>query len=145
MKYNTGKRKQIIEFLSENSHRAFTLEEISEKVVPDGKGKSTVYRIVSELLEDAVVKRISDGKTRHCSYQYIGSCECQSHLHLKCRDCGKLIHLNKDISESFTEVLRKSGGFTLEHGCMLFGKCESCEAYNEASDSASASHAGGHT
>lgn len=134
MKYNTGKRKQIIDFLSENAHSSFSLEEISERVAPDGKGKSTVYRIVSELLDAKVVKRISDGKTRHCSYQYIGSCECQSHLHLKCRDCGKLIHLNKDISESFATELRKSGGFKLEEGCMLFGQCANCEEYGQTSE-----------
>ena len=48
MKYNTGKKKQIIELLSENAQTSLTLEEISERVAPDGKGKSTVYRIVSE-------------------------------------------------------------------------------------------------
>lgn len=127
MKYNTGKKKQIIDFLSENSNTAFTLEEICEKVAPDGKGKSTVYRIVSELVESAEVKRISDGKTRHCSYQYIGGGECKSHLHLKCRDCGRLIHLDRSMSESFASAVRKSGGFTLEDGCILFGKCESCK------------------
>ena len=127
MKYNTGKKKQIIDFLSENSSSAFTLEEISDFVAPDGKGKSTVYRIVSELVEESAVKRISDGKTRHCSYQYIGTGECKSHLHLKCRDCGKLIHLNQKISDTFTEALRESDGFTLEYGCMLFGKCDACK------------------
>ena len=127
MKYNTGKKKQITDFLSENSHEAFTLEEISERVAPDGKGRSTVYRIVSELVEAALVKRISDGRTRHCSYQYIGSGECKSHLHLKCRDCGKLIHLDRSTSENLTATLRESGGFTLEYGCMLFGKCDRCE------------------
>ena len=131
MKYNTGKKQQILEFLSSNSHLAFTLEEISESVAPGGKGKSTVYSIVSELVEGAVVKRISDGKTRHCSYQYIGNGECKSHLHLKCRDCGKLIHLDKDVSDNFTSALRESGGFMLEDGCILFGKCTNCEHTDE--------------
>ena len=142
MKYNTGKKKQIIELLSENAQTSLTLEEISEKVAPDGKGKSTVYRIVSELVEEALVKRISDGKTRHCSYQYIGLSECKSHLHLKCRDCGKLIHLDKEMSDTFTEALRDRGGFTLEYGCMLFGKCEDCRD-NEGTDGHNHSQ-GGH-
>lgn len=141
MKYNTGKKKQITEFLSENSHEAFTLEEISARVTECGRGKSTVYRIVSELVEEAIVKRISDGKTRHCSYQYIGNKECKSHLHLKCRDCGRLIHLDKDVSESFTDAVRKSGGFMLEDGCILFGKCESCE--DTAENSCHHAHKGG--
>ena len=142
MKYNTGKKKQIVDFLSENSHTAFTLEEISERVAPDGKGKSTVYRIVSELVGESAVKRISDGKTRHCSYQYIGTSECKSHLHLKCRDCGKLIHLDREISESFTSALRESDGFTLEYGCMLFGKCDKCKDFDGSSEEHSHSHGG---
>ena len=143
MKYNTGKKKQVVEFLSDNSQSAFTLEEIVARIAPDGKGKSTVYRIVSELVEKSIVKRISDGKTRHCSYQYIGAGECKSHLHLKCRDCGKLIHLDRGISESFTTALRESGGFTLEYGCMLFGKCEKCEADGNAdNDTKNHTHGG---
>ena len=141
MKYNTGKKKQILDFLSKHSNTAFTLEEISSAVAPDGKGKSTVYRIVSELVDESSVKRISDGKTRHCAYQYIGSSECKSHLHLKCRDCGKLIHLDKEISESFTSALRENGGFTLEYGCMLFGKCNGCKGVDNA-DCNSHSHGG---
>ena len=143
MKYNTGKKKQITDLLSLNSQSSFTLEEIVERVAPDGKGKSTVYRVVSELVEEAVVKRISDGKTRHCSYQYIGKGECKSHLHLKCRDCGKLIHLDKKISDTFTEALRESDGFTLEYGCMLFGKCEECKECSTKSSDAHEHHHGG--
>ena len=97
MKYTTGKKEAIIAFLSENSAKAFTLEEIAAAITPDGKGRSTVYRIVAELLEEGKVHRYSDGKTRHCTYQYTGT-ECHSHLHLKCRECGKLIHLTDKVS-----------------------------------------------
>lgn len=144
MKYNTGKKQQITDFLAHNSHSAFTLVEITQRVAPDGKGKSTVYRLVSELVDEAVVKRISDGKTRHCSYQYIGNGECKSHLHLKCRDCGKLIHLDKSISDTFTDALEKSDGFTLEYGCMLFGKCEKCKEYGTNSSNTHNHHHGEH-
>ncbi|MBQ9070014.1 MAG: transcriptional repressor [Clostridia bacterium] len=132
MKYNTGKREQILSFLSENSHRSFELCEIALAITHDGHGTSTVYRIVSELLSEGKVRRLSDGKTRHCTYQYIGSEECHSHLHLKCRDCGKLIHLDEEISHEFCDSVLSIGGFTLESGCMLFGKCESCTVKNES-------------
>ena len=125
MKYNTGKREQILNFLSSNESQAFTLEDIAKEIAPDGSGKSTVYRIVSELVESSRVKRISDGKTRHCTYQYVDE-DCKSHLHLKCRDCGKLIHLEGSISKSLYGEILKNDGFTLEYGCMLFGTCNSC-------------------
>ena len=126
MKYNTGKRERIIKFLRINSAKAFTLEEISSQIVPDGNGKSTVYRIVSELVCEGKLKRLSDGKTRHCTYQYVGDEACVSHLHLKCRDCGKLIHLCDELSREFANALLSEDGFMLDAGAMLFGKCANC-------------------
>ncbi len=127
MKYNTGKRAQIIRFLRINSSRSFTLEEISDEITTDGHGRSTVYRIVSELVSEGKLRRLSDGKTRHCTYQYIGDDECSSHLHLKCRDCGRLIHLEDEISHEFAAALLSLDGFTLDAGTMLFGKCKDCK------------------
>lgn len=126
MKYNTGKRERIIKFLRINSARSFTLEEISAEIVPSGNGKSTVYRIVSELVSEGKLKRLSDGKTRHCTYQYVGDEKCVSHLHLKCRDCGKLIHLCDEISKEFANALLSEDGFIIDAGAMLFGKCAEC-------------------
>jgi Fur family ferric uptake transcriptional regulator len=125
MTYNTGKREQILNFLADNSARSYTLEEICENIIPDGHGKSTVYRIVSELVDKDCLRRLSDGKTRHCTYQYVGDDECRGHLHLMCRDCGKLIHLDERLSHELCDTLLASG-FSVEEGSMLFGKCEVC-------------------
>ena len=140
MKYNTGKREKIIKFLRINSSRSFTIEEISYEIVPDGNGKSTVYRIVSELVAEGKLKRLSDEKTRHCTYQYVGDEECVSHLHLKCRDCGKLIHLCDEISREFANALLCEDGFMLDAGAMLFGKCADCSSNKTKEHHCSDSH-----
>ena len=126
MKYNTGKRELIIDFLSSHSSESFTLEQICEKILEDGHGKSTVYRIASELVAEGRIRKISDERTRHCTYQYVGGDECHSHLHLKCRGCGRLIHLDSTISEYLADKILDARGFSLECGGMLFGQCESC-------------------
>lgn len=131
MTYNTGKREQILKFLADNSARSYTLEEICENIIPDGHGKSTVYRIVSELVEKDCLRRLSDGKTRHCTYQYVGDEECRGHLHLKCRGCGRLIHLDEQVSHELCDALLASG-FAVEEGSMLFGRCEGCGAEKHA-------------
>ncbi len=136
MKYKTGKRELIIDFLRTNSSKSFTLEEISNEITTDGSGKSTVYRIVSELLSEGKLHRLSDGKTRHCTYQYMGNEECSSHLHLKCRDCGRLIHLKDEISNKFAKALLSTDGFILDAGTMLFGQCSDCQFSPNASKDA---------
>ncbi len=126
MKYSTGKRELIIDFLSSHAAESYTLEDICEKILEDGRGKSTVYRIASKLVAEGRIRKISDERTRHCTYQYVGGDECHSHLHLKCRGCGRLIHLDSTISEYLADKILDARGFSLECGGMLFGQCESC-------------------
>ncbi|MBQ8380835.1 MAG: transcriptional repressor [Clostridia bacterium] len=126
MKYNTGKKELIVKLLSDKAERSFSLVEICEMVAADGHGESTVYRIVSELVSEGSVRRISDGKTRHCTYQYVGGEECRTHLHLKCSKCGRLIHLEKSLSHELIDTLLDRKGFEVEDGSMIFGRCKAC-------------------
>ena len=64
MIYNTEKRTEISALISKNSDKVFTIDEICNEILPDGKGKSTVYRIISAMVDEGVVRRISDGKNR---------------------------------------------------------------------------------
>ena len=127
MGYKTGKKTEIIAFLTKNKSRSFTLGEICAAVTGDGSGKSTVYRLVSELTAAGVLRRLSDGHTRHCTYQYVGGASCRGHLHVKCKGCGRLFHLDAELSAELRERVLSAGGFTLDFGELLFGRCTDCE------------------
>ena len=126
MTYKTGKRARIIEFLSDNADMSYTIEEICAALTDEGHGKSTVYRLVSELVGEGIVTRISDGRTRHCTYQYVGGEHCHTHLHLKCKGCGRLMHLDDKVSASFEKAVELVGGFHIDDGAFLFGTCRDC-------------------
>ena len=126
MRYTTGKKERIIEFLSDNAERSYTLEEICNAVTDEGQGKSTVYRLVSEMVGEGRITRLSDGKTRHCTYQYVGGELCHTHLHLKCKGCGRLMHLDRKVSENFERTVRRVGGFLIDDGAFLLGTCKDC-------------------
>lgn len=126
MGYKTGKRELILELLSKDADASYTVEQIAASVTQDGRGKSTVFRLVSELVESGCVRRLSDGKTRHATYQYVGGKECHGHMHLKCKGCGRLIHLDERISRDLEKKILSIGGFTLEEGGFLFGTCREC-------------------
>lgn len=125
MTYNTEKRNNILKFFKQ-TRLPHSIEEIAAAILEDGKGKSTVYRLISKLVDEGVVQRITDPKSRRVTYQYMGRGECHDHLHLKCKECGKLIHLDEDISEALEKRIRKIAGFELDDGALLFGRCESC-------------------
>ncbi len=124
--YHTEKREEISRFLKTHAEVAFSLEEICHAICPDGKGKSTVYRLVSRFVDEGSVRKIADVKTRHNSYQWIGE-SCAHHLHLKCTVCGRVIHLDHETSHQFENTLRHALSFLLdEEQTLLFGKCKSC-------------------
>ena len=126
MIYNTEKRTKLIDFLSSNSMEAFTAEQICQRILDGDCGKSTVYRLISKLVDDGIIHRIADAKTRRVTYQYVGSGDCSEHLHLKCKECGRLIHLDGITSHILEKRIFKSEGFTLDGGAMIFGRCEIC-------------------
>ena len=127
MAYKTGKKEEIINLLKSRADESMSLEEICSELLDGGKGRSTVYRLVSGLVECGLLRRISDGKTRHITYQYVGDEHCKHHLHLKCRECGRLIHLDEGISDGIKDAIVKIGGFELDGGEMLLGKCGECQ------------------
>ena len=126
MTYRTEKKEELLSFLSRSGAETFTVDEICDAILENGSGKSTVYRLISKLVDDGSVRRISDGKTRRGTYQYIGSGRCSEHLHLKCKECGKLFHLDGEISKTLEKRILKSNGFAIDDGALLYGKCKSC-------------------
>ena len=125
MTYNTEKRAELLGFFESNSDTAFSIEEICARLAKCGKGKSTLYRQTAKLVKEGYVSRIPTG-SRKFVYQYRDKQHCGEHLHLKCLDCGRLVHLNAATSASLENDLFSKEGFALDSGCILYGKCREC-------------------
>lgn len=125
--YNTKQKTILINYLKNYRDKQLSINEISEGVKDLGIGQSTVYRQISNLCKDGEIKRFrAEGKS--VVYQYVGKdSHCHEHFHLKCSDCGKLIHLDCH------EIMHLKGHIMQEHGfnidiadSILYGKCEVC-------------------
>lgn len=126
MQYNTESRIRILSFLSKNSERNFTAEEIASAHELESVGKSTVFRRLAQLSSYGEIRRISDSRSRKVTYQYIDKEHCSEHLHLKCSSCGRLFHLDGETSRSFREIILSSKQFRVDPSTLLPGVCESC-------------------
>ena len=132
MTYKTGKKKIITELLSASPDRAFEIEEICDRILDGGRGKSTVYRLLGELVNEGVVRRLTEDGDRSYRYQYFAG-ECHGHLHLSCSSCGSLVHLDGEASHRVKESVM-AAGFTLEDGAVLKGECERCRRGGKNAD-----------
>lgn len=130
MAYTTEKKTKVYELLSQGRDKAFTIDEICTAVLDGDGGRSTVYRIISDMVKCKKVKKLTDEHTRHTVYQYMDG-ECHDHLHLKCKKCGKMMHLDHSTSHMLEEKILGSSGFSLDEGTILFGRCGGCSEVDE--------------
>ena len=131
--YHTEQKKRLLAFLQEHEENAYTVEELVEGMKRSGctgaPGKSTVYRLMTKMVEEGTVKRFVKGHSRRFVYQIVMGEDCHSHLHLKCTGCGKLIHLDEALSDELMEKVRKARDFSVdEEETVLFGSCSACRA-----------------
>ena len=53
---------------------------------------------------------------------------CDSHIHMQCVRCGKVIHLDCHFLDEINEHIEEHHGFTIIcKGSILYGMCESCK------------------
>ena len=124
MEYSTDQKRTLLAFFEKNQENSYTIEEISENI---SVGKSTIYRLMPKMIEQGLVMRFSKEKSRHFYYQYMSCHRCHSHLHMKCTSCGKIIHMNSDISKSILDNIKNGDDFTVDsEETILLGKCSVC-------------------
>lgn len=128
MTYHTAQKARLFSFLQQHADTAFTAEELCTALTGAGAvGKSTVYRLLPQLVAEGQVKRFSGSGQRRALYQAVGCAHCDAHLHLKCTVCGKLIHLDESASDAVLHRVLQSSAFSVDEGqTVLFGKCAAC-------------------
>lgn len=129
--YNTHQKEMLIEFLKSRPEKQFSVEELTaelEKISDSAPGKSTVYRLIGQLVDKGTVKRFVRGNSRQFLYQIAGTEECHHHLHLKCTECGKLLHMGHELSEQLIKnILGESEFAVTPDSTTLFGFCKDCK------------------
>ena len=121
--YNTKQRSAVLSCFEENADGQFTIDELMDALGGNAPGKSTVYRLVKKLEEEGMLRRFTREGTSKAVYQLAGTHCCSEHLHIKCVDCGLLIHLDHETQDEFT----KSTGFVIDDSLsMLYGRCAEC-------------------
>ena len=121
--YQTQQKTAVLDFLRANAKRQFTVDELISAMGENAPVKSTAYRLINKLCDEGSVRRFSRDDTKCAVYQLAGEHCCSEHLHIKCIDCGLLVHLDHDAQDKLT----KSTGFMIDDGLsMLYGVCADC-------------------
>lgn len=124
--YNTKQRDEIVEFFSRHKGQCFTAKEI----IISGEvsvGEATVYRTLTKLANQGVLKRFTAGDGTGACYQLTDGQSCCSHFHLKCERCQRLIHMDCGFMKEMQRHIEENHGFAVDVGrTVIYGLCDRC-------------------
>ena len=137
--YKTRQRSDILGCLRENAERSMTVDEITQSLAERGcvVGRTTVYRYLDSLTELGKVRRFLREGEKSAAFQFVGDHnECSGHIHLRCRKCGKFVHLGCGFMKDANEHLLKDHGFCVDNEkTILVGLCADCMKGDEKNGS----------
>lgn len=125
MEYKTQTRQQIMEFMEKNPDRIFKASEIAQSL--PNISLSTIYRNLSRLENSGMLQVVGAESNNELRYRYIGCSCCQAKIHLICKKCGKLSHLDGPTLKVLMNAVEKLSGFVVDRQeSVLQGCCQSC-------------------
>lgn len=122
----TPQREMVIEAIA-HSGAHLTAEEVFEQVQERTRAihMATVYRTLDLLVAEGLATRILLGDDR-LVYATIRH---GPHVHLFCRQCGRIIEADEHLLASFGDSVRSRHQFAVDlHHLAVIGLCSDCQA-----------------
>ncbi len=131
MAYKTKQKNFVLECLKKHEDESLTAEKIMEYLKSDNVavGTATVYRHLNKLTADGMIRKFVSGDNDSATYRYFDKKRgCESHFHLVCNGCGKLIHLEcENLSSVYTHILSEHNFKVDTVKTVFYGICDECK------------------
>ena len=128
--YRTKCKDLIIAYIESHSNERFSAADIADYISENGISTNitTIYRNLDKLTAEGKLIKTKNPGNDCCFYQYAGEDKrCDGHLHMQCKVCGKVIHLNDKYMAEVYHYLKNETGFKLDfRTSILVGICKNC-------------------
>jgi Fur family ferric uptake transcriptional regulator len=130
--YKTRQRDQILRYFTEHRREHITAEALAEALRARNMrvGKSTIYRYLDILVQSGRLQRYVPDESAGACYQYVEDPgACAGHFHLRCTDCGEILHIENGLLPSVSQEIQSQYGFAVDpRKTVLYGRCATCRA-----------------
>lgn len=124
--YNTKSREMLIEYFEQNSDRCLSAKDIignAELKI----GEATVYRLLTKLTTQGILTKSLARDGYGSLYQLSPHEDCNKHFHLKCLDCGDIIHMECNAMRSLESHIECKHDFKVDNAfTVIYGHCKNC-------------------
>lgn len=130
--YNTKQKQILINYLKDHPNNFYSAEELFVELFKlDQKiSRATIYRALEHFTTLGLITKYDSSAIESAHYQYKDD-DCKEHIHLKCVECGKLVHAELDeINNLDNEANTKYGFYVQPEKLVIYGVCEDCHEKN---------------
>jgi Fur family ferric uptake transcriptional regulator len=128
--YATRQGTRILDYLESLDGRHVTVYDAARYFADAGEpvGQTTIYRHLEKLTEEGKLRKYILHEGKSACYQYVDDgAKCREHFHLKCEQCGTLIHLECGTLNKIRRHIFKEHGFRINVlKTVFYGRCEHC-------------------
>ena len=131
--YITKQKRELMECVDAYGSMHFSAADIASDLRLRGSsvGLATVYRFLDKLVANGKLRKfIIDSNSAACYQKGCPDCENESshnHYHLKCTECGALLHLDCGHVSELGRHIAEEHGFKVDNSrTILYGLCEKC-------------------
>jgi Fur family ferric uptake transcriptional regulator len=129
-RYNTRQGKLLVDYLASLGERHVTANEIAAyfEGQPSAIGLTTIYRHLEKLAKTGIIRKYIPDEGASACYQYISENKtCREHFHLRCEQCGTLIHLECDELDNIRRHMMREHDFQINTlKTVFYGTCKKC-------------------
>lgn len=126
MVYETSQRKALFQVLEQHRDEALCVDQIIS-LIGESMSRSAVYRNLSSLEKQGLIKKTAASGSNKALYRYTGSKECRDLLHLECSKCGRTYHLKRPATNALIDDVMQDANFRIDtNDTVLYGVCEKC-------------------
>lgn len=128
VKYETKQRYLLMAFFASHPDEAVPVSTIASTLADAGVSKASIYRNLSFLEKEGVIRKEAKEGFRGASYRYLKAARCREHMHLACIKCGKTFHLDPPATEELINSVKNVAQFDIDStSTVLYGICSSCK------------------
>ena len=128
--YKTEGRKKIMDIMRQSGGVPLSVPQIEGKLQEGGSplNKTTIYRYLDKLEDSGDVVKYAGDEGRKALFQLVDrKRRCDQHLHLKCVECGALLHLDGPTMSTLAEQVYTEHGFMIQcRNSVIYGLCQEC-------------------
>lgn len=118
----------LLEYLSQHADETVSAKQIAAAIEDSAISISAVYRNLAALEKMGKIRRITKQGSRKVFYSFLGGEHCVDRIHLSCKKCGKMVHMDLEATDQLIAGIAKKSRFAVDKAnTVLVGTCADCQ------------------